>query len=262
MSDIRQKRPFFLAASLAVHFVILFGVSSVVLFRKPSSFDFVAPVFVTVEARAREPRREPPVDRFTRRARVSRSETAQDASDSNAPAIDDAFRAALEALSCAQRRARGEEADDCPQTPGVFDGEAPRISLQFQPIETPQQRRERRARDRCGLRAQDAIDPLRYQSATPEEECAKPVFERAKMRGELPKDLDADAALAMTSGALLYRVHLMARPIDEEWIARVVAMITHRAGADETAKASSGKIEGQSASARAGDYLLPSRGIR
>lgn len=52
------------------------------------------------------------------------------------------------------------------------------------------------------------------------------VFERAKKRGELPTHFDADAALSMTSGAMIYRVLFMARPIDEEWIARIVAMIT------------------------------------
>lgn len=52
-----------------------------------------------------------------------------------------------------------------------------------------------------------------------------PTFARAKMRGELPIHFDADAALAMTSGAMVYRVLLMARPIDELWIARIVSMI-------------------------------------
>jgi hypothetical protein len=173
MSDIRRKRPLFLAASLAVHLAILGGLFSLTLLGKFSSFDFAPPVIVTIEARPAEPRRERPVDRITRRARVSgRENTPQDVSDSNAPPVDDAFRAALRALSCAQRRGRGEQADDCPQTPGLFDGDATRISLQFRPIETPQQRRERRARDRCALRAQDAVDPLRYQATTPEDECA------------------------------------------------------------------------------------------
>jgi hypothetical protein len=173
MSDIRRKRPLFLAASLAVHLAILGGLLSLVLFRKLSSFDFVPPVIVTIEARPAEPRGERPVDRAARRARVSgRENTSQDVNDSNALPIDDAFRAALRALSCAQRRAHGEQADDCPQTRGVFDGDATRISLEFRPIDTPQQRRERRARDRCALRAQDAVDPLRYQAATPEDECA------------------------------------------------------------------------------------------
>ncbi|MFD8431315.1 TetR/AcrR family transcriptional regulator C-terminal ligand-binding domain-containing protein [Streptomyces coelicoflavus] len=56
-----------------------------------------------------------------------------------------------------------------------------------------------------------------------------PMFERAQARGELPAQLDIEAALAMLAGAIYFRVLVSASSVDEEWIQRIVT--TFLAGA-------------------------------
>jgi AcrR family transcriptional regulator len=53
-----------------------------------------------------------------------------------------------------------------------------------------------------------------------------PLFERAKKRGELPEDFDVEAALGAAVGAMHYRIFIQAREIDDDWIDRVIAVIT------------------------------------
>ncbi len=53
-----------------------------------------------------------------------------------------------------------------------------------------------------------------------------PVFERAKERGELEEDADEDALFALAAGALYARMIVMAEPIDEDWIERVIGQVT------------------------------------
>lgn len=48
------------------------------------------------------------------------------------------------------------------------------------------------------------------------------VFDRARSRGEIDEDFDHEAVLAMTAGAVYHRVIAMGRPVDEQWIQRVV----------------------------------------
>lgn len=53
-----------------------------------------------------------------------------------------------------------------------------------------------------------------------------PVIERAQERGELPADLDAEAALNMLAGAVYLRVFISGRAADSQWIQRVIAVFT------------------------------------
>lgn len=57
-------------------------------------------------------------------------------------------------------------------------------------------------------------------------EKVSPIFERAKMRGELADDIDEDALFALAVGALYARVIVMAEPIKDVWIERVIDQIT------------------------------------
>ena len=49
-----------------------------------------------------------------------------------------------------------------------------------------------------------------------------PIFERAKKRGELAPEVDADVLFALAAGALYARMIVMAKPIDTEWVESVV----------------------------------------
>lgn len=53
-----------------------------------------------------------------------------------------------------------------------------------------------------------------------------PLFDRAKKRNEVHAEFDANIALALMSGALLYRNLLMARPVNQDWINRIVKLVT------------------------------------
>lgn len=55
-----------------------------------------------------------------------------------------------------------------------------------------------------------------------------PIFERATARGELPKDFDAEAAFAMLSGALHFRVIVMRKTPDSEWVDRILTLFTNQ----------------------------------
>lgn len=52
-----------------------------------------------------------------------------------------------------------------------------------------------------------------------------PLLEKAHARRELPEDFDVEAALSALAGAMFYRVFIMARPIDDRWIKRVIATV-------------------------------------
>lgn len=52
-----------------------------------------------------------------------------------------------------------------------------------------------------------------------------PMFERAKARGEIAADFDAEAAIAAAAGAMYFRVIMMARTVDRAWVERVLAMV-------------------------------------
>lgn len=52
-----------------------------------------------------------------------------------------------------------------------------------------------------------------------------PLVERARARQELPEDLDVEAMIAALAGAMYYRVLIMARPIDDPWIKRIIATV-------------------------------------
>lgn len=49
-----------------------------------------------------------------------------------------------------------------------------------------------------------------------------PIFERASARGEISPDYDGEAAFAMASGALYFRMIIMGGKITPEWIDRIV----------------------------------------
>lgn len=49
-----------------------------------------------------------------------------------------------------------------------------------------------------------------------------PVFDTARARGEIDSDFDDEAVLAMTAGAVYHRILVMGRPVDDDWITRVV----------------------------------------
>ena len=51
-----------------------------------------------------------------------------------------------------------------------------------------------------------------------------PMVEKAQARGELRQDIDVEAVLAAIVGAMIHRVFIMARTIDDPWIKRVIAI--------------------------------------
>lgn len=55
-----------------------------------------------------------------------------------------------------------------------------------------------------------------------------PLFARAKERGELAQDADADVLFALTAGALYARMIVMAQPIDNAWIDQTLEVILPR----------------------------------
>lgn len=52
-----------------------------------------------------------------------------------------------------------------------------------------------------------------------------PIFERAKMRGEIAHSIDEDALFAVAAGALYARMIVMAEPITDTWIERIIDRI-------------------------------------
>jgi AcrR family transcriptional regulator len=52
-----------------------------------------------------------------------------------------------------------------------------------------------------------------------------PVFERAVARAELSPEADTDALFGLVAGALYARMIVMAQPVDEAWIERVLGQI-------------------------------------
>ncbi len=51
------------------------------------------------------------------------------------------------------------------------------------------------------------------------------IFERAKIRGEIADDIDEDALFAVAAGALYVRMIVMAKPMTNEWIERIIEQI-------------------------------------
>ena len=49
-----------------------------------------------------------------------------------------------------------------------------------------------------------------------------PIFDRAKKRGELPAESDGDVLFSLAAGALYARIIVMAQPINEQWIEKIV----------------------------------------
>ena len=52
-----------------------------------------------------------------------------------------------------------------------------------------------------------------------------PVFDRAIERGELASDVDAPTLFSALAGPLYFRVIVMRRPVDDDWIERVLATV-------------------------------------
>ena len=53
-----------------------------------------------------------------------------------------------------------------------------------------------------------------------------PMFERASARGELPDNFDAEAAFAMLSGALHFRLIVMRGATDAAWVDRILELFS------------------------------------
>jgi AcrR family transcriptional regulator len=53
-----------------------------------------------------------------------------------------------------------------------------------------------------------------------------PIFERAMARGELDASSDGDILFSLAAGALYVRMIVMARPIDKDWINKVINELT------------------------------------
>ena len=53
-------------------------------------------------------------------------------------------------------------------------------------------------------------------------EQVSPIFRRAKIRGEVANDIDEDALFALAAGALYARMIVMAKPITDAWIERII----------------------------------------
>ena len=77
-----------------------------------------------------------------------------------------------------------------------------------------------------------------------------PMFERARQRGELPKDFDVEAGLGAAVGAIHYRVFIQARPVDEEWIRRVIAIVTPASPGGKSSSTVSAPPHGQKTKGR------------
>ncbi|WP_430402420.1 TetR-like C-terminal domain-containing protein [Hyphomonas sp.] len=52
-----------------------------------------------------------------------------------------------------------------------------------------------------------------------------PIFERAAQRGEIGADTDIDIVFGVVAGALYARMIVMAKPIDKNWIDRVLTLV-------------------------------------
>lgn len=55
-----------------------------------------------------------------------------------------------------------------------------------------------------------------------------PIFERADARGELPDGFDVEAAFAMLSGAVHFRMIVMRDAPDAAWVDRVLALFSNQ----------------------------------